>query len=269
MTRFLIFPRRSLAFSPVFSAIMGIFLWCSFVSGSDRAWAESPATAPLELKNLLQSIETEANRQDIDGLMRFYAQSFQNSDGLNHDTLKQGLREFWEQYSSLNYRTTLTDWEQDGSVIIATTITEIEGVQTFSDREVALRSTITSQQRIENDQIISQEILTERNQLSSGEAPPTVTLNVPEQIRKGQEYSLDAIVQEPLGSELLIGGAVVEPVNVTAYFEPTPIRIEFLSSGGIFKIGEAPNVSEDNWISTILMRRNGIISITRRIKVID
>lgn len=269
MTRLVIFPLRYPAFSPVLSAILTIALWCGLGWGSDRAWASEPDTAPPELKMLLENIETEANRQNLEALMRFYAPDFENTDGLNHDTLKRGLRHFWEQYYSLNYRTTLQDWERDGNAIIATTVTEIEGVKRFPDRDVILRSRITSQQRIENDLIIAQEILAERNQLTSGDAPPTVTLNIPEQVFTGREFSLDAIVEEPLGSELLIGGAIVQPVNTRAYFEPTPVSIQFLTSGGIFKIGQAPILPEDNWVSTILMRRDGITSITQRMRVVD
>lgn len=256
-------------FSPVLSAILGIALWCGSGLFPRPGTAQPPETAPPELMALIEEIEGAANRRDVGAVMENYARDFSNSDGLNYEMLEEALAEFWGEYSRLNYTTTLESWERDGGAIVATTVTQIEGVRELGDRQLTLLSTITSQQRIENDRIVGQEILSEQNQLTSGDDPPTVRLNLPERVQMGEEYSVDAIVEEPLGSEILIGTAIAQPATAQAYFDSEPLRLEFLPSGGVFKIGQAPDVPEDSWVSAILMRRGGITLVTRRLRVVD
>jgi len=60
-------------------------------------------------------------------------------------------------------------------------------------------------------------------------------MNLPQQVRVGQQYSFDAIVQEPLGDDYLVGAAIEEPIQADKYFNPTP-ELE-LPAGGLFKVG--------------------------------
>lgn len=230
--------------------------------------AQSPQTAPPELQQLIREIDIAANGQDLQAVLQFYSPNFTNSDGLNYQELEKVLNQFWQTYSNVNYKTELQSWKQEGSAILATTVTQITGTQTIKNRDFQLNSTITSEQRIENQKVVQQKIITERSTLSSGENPPTVKFNVPEEVQAGQSYNVDAIVQEPLDEEILIGTALSTPVNIATYFTTEPIQLEFLSSGGIFKVGEAPNTPQDRWVSAILMRRGGITFVTQRLRVV-
>jgi len=253
--------RQSLSYALlgiVFSGVMGF--------GSSAVQAQSPDTAPAELTTFLDEVETAANRQDIESVMEFYSSDFTNTDGLNRQSLQQFLTEFWKQFSDVNYEMELQSWEQDGSAILATIVTRITGTQTLNHREFQLESTITSQQRIDNQQIIQQEILAEKNQLTSGEAPPTVTFNVPETVPVQQPYNVDAIVQEPLGEDIMIGAAVDQTIDPSIYFSPETLEMELLNTGGLFKIGEAPPTPDQKWISAVLMRKGGIVSVTQRVR---
>ncbi len=234
-----------------------------------RVFALSPETAPPELTTLLAEIETAANRQDIDEVMEFYSSDFTHSDGFNRDSLEQVLTRFWDDFSDVNYEMELESWEQEGSTLIITTVTRITGTQDLNDRQFQLEATITSEQRIENQQIIQQDILAESNQLASGSEPPTVTLNVPETVKPGEEFSVDAIVEEPLDNDILLGAAIEQPVDTSRYFSPETIQMELLNTGGLFKVGEAPPIPENQWISAILMRQGGIVNITQRVRVIN
>ncbi|MGB3403889.1 MAG: nuclear transport factor 2 family protein [Microcoleaceae cyanobacterium] len=246
-------------FSIVFSSIIGF---------SDIVKAQTPGNAPSELTTLLDQIETAANRQDVEAVIEYYSSDFSHSDGLDRQSLEQLLNQFWQQFSNVNYETELQSWEQEGSAIIATTITTITGNQTLNNRQFQLTATITSEQRIENQQIVQQEIIAEKNQLSTGENPPTITLNVPETVSVKQSYNVDAIVQEPLGEDIMLGAAEAQTVDASAYFSPVTLEMELLNTGGIFKIGEAPLMSEQKWISTVLMRKGGIVSITQRVRIV-
>ncbi|EGJ34397.1 hypothetical protein LYNGBM3L_17200, partial [Moorena producens 3L] len=130
-------------------------------------------------------------------------------------------------------------------------------------------STLRSRQRFENQKIVYSTILAERSQITSGANPPKVTVKLPEQVRIGQRFNFDAIVQEPLGDDLLLGVAIEESVRSQRYTNPTEVDLESLAAGGIFKIGRAPLLPEDRWISAILIRGDGMIMITRRLHVVE
>ncbi len=261
--------RRRQDRSPLLAVVLGVVLWGITGAYSSRVNAQSPEAAPPELTTLIQGIEAAANRQDVAGVMGFFSDNFSTPDGLSRNSFEQALTQLWQNFSQINYQTQLQSWERDGSAILATTVTEITGTQQFGQREFQLVSTITSQQRIENQRVVQQEILAERNQLTSGQQPPTVTLIAPQQVRINQEYSVDAIVEEPLGNEIMIGTAVQERVTPRAYLTEFPLELEFLASGGVFKVGTAPSTPGNNWISAILMRPGGITLVTQRLRIVD
>ncbi|MGL5081823.1 MAG: nuclear transport factor 2 family protein [Microcoleaceae cyanobacterium] len=231
--------------------------------------AEVSGTAPAEITNLLTGVEAAANRQDIESVMGFYSEAFTTSDGLNHQGLEQALTQFWQNYKMVDYKTELQSWEQDGSAFVTTTVTQVSGTQELNGREFQLTSMITSKQRIENQKIVQQEILTERTEVKAGDKPPTVTFRLPEQVKVGGDFNVDAIVQEPLGEEVLLGTAIEEPVRTRGYFAPAPFQLEFLVSGGLFKIGTAPSTPQANWVSAILIRRGGMTLVTQRLRVVE
>lgn len=230
--------------------------------------AQTPANAPAPLTKLLTEIDAAANRRDLKAVMAFYSQNFTHSDGLNSRIMEKALIQLWQRYPNLNYRTELKSWKTEGSAIIAETITTIAGTQKQDGRELNLKATIRSQQRFEGEKIVKQEILAEQNQISSGKNPPTIQVNVPEQVKVGEEYNFDAIVLEPIGNDILIGTILEEPVNEKTFFNSAELDLDLLNSGGIFKVGKAPATPENRWISAVLMRQGGIAMVSVRLRVV-
>jgi hypothetical protein len=237
-------------------------------SVSPQIQAQTPANAPAQLTKLLTEIDAAANRRDVKAVMAFYGQNFTHSDGLNSQSLEKALKQLWERYPTLNYRTELKSWKSEGSAIVAETITTITGSHKQEGRQLNLKATIRSQQRFEGEKIVSQEILAEQTQLSSGNNPPTIQVNLPEQVQVGQEYHFDAIVREPIGDDILIGTVLEEPVSEKTLFNPSEVELELLPSGGIFKVGKAPAAPNNRWISAVLMRQGGITTITQRLRIV-
>ena len=134
-------------------------------------------------------------------------------------------------------------------------------------RSAELESVIRSRQTYEDEQIITQEILSERNQLASGPNPPTVTVILPERVAPEEAYEFDAIVQEPIGDNYLLGVALDEGTTSEDFFTPRPIDLELLAAGGLFKIGDAPTDADNLWISGLLIRDDGLVIVTRRLRV--
>lgn len=231
--------------------------------------AESPQTAPSQLRQALTQLDAAANSRSVSGVMQFYGSNFSHSDGLSRQTLESALTKLWEQYPNLQYRTELKSWRSEGNGLVAETVTYVTGSQKVGDQEFKLTSTIQSRQRFESQKITRQEVLAERSQITTGENPPTVNLRVPEQVAPGQEFSIDAVVQEPLGDDLLLGAALEEPIKPDALLNPSRINLRPLSAGGIFKVGRAPKQGDNRWISAVLVRHDGITVVTQRLRVVS
>lgn len=228
--------------------------------------AQNPA-APEQLKSLLTGLDSAANSQNARSVVEFFSPNFTHSDGLNRQTLQESLATLWKRYPNLKYRTELKAWKQEGDAIVADTVTYITGVKKEGDREFKLSSQLEARQRVENQKIISQEILNERSQLTSGVNPPTLKINLPSEVRSGQEFSFDAVVQEPLGDDLLMGAALEEAIKPEGFLNTTTATLEPLNSGGIFKVGKAPNNSEQHWLSAIVVRHDGMTLVTQRLRI--
>jgi len=248
-------------------SILALFLLTT-LSLAQRTQAAPPATAPAEVKNLLTQVDAAANRRDVRAVMQFYSPNFTHSDGLTSQTMAQSLTQLWQRYPQLKYQTRLQSWTPQGRAIIAETVTSITGTQVQDNRNMILNATIKSQQRLENNRIVRQDILWERSQLKAGARPPTVDVRLPVQVKAGQEYNFDAIVQESLGDDYLLGAVVEEPIRPENYLQATtPVELQLLPAGGLFKVGRAPATAANYWISAILVRGDGMTLVTQRLQV--
>jgi hypothetical protein len=214
-------------------------------------------------------IDTAANKHDLQGVMQFYSPNFANSDGLTRQSLEQALTQLWKRYPNLTYQTELKSWKKQGNGFLAETSTRITGTQKLGDRDYKLDSALRSQQQFENQKIVRQDILAEQSQITSGSNPPKVTLSLPDRVNVGESFNFDAVVQEPVGSEILLGTALEEPVKPDGYLNPTVANLELLSAGGIFKVGRAPATPEPRWLSAVLVRHDGTTMITKRLQVVS
>jgi len=233
--------------------------------------AQSSKPAPPELANVVLAVDKAANSQNIEAVMKYYAPTFNHSDGFTRDRYKQVLGELWKRYKSLSYRTEISKWEKQGDLITAETVTTVQGKKGNENDDFKLDARVTSTQTYKSVngqlQVVSQTVLSEQSSLSSGEAPPPVQLKVPELIGVGRQYVLDAIVTEPLGTSLLLGAAIEEPVEADRYLKENTINLRPLRAGGVFKIGQAPFRSGDRWISVVLVRESGITIASQRLRV--
>jgi hypothetical protein len=234
------------------------------------AHAEPADTAPPALTTLIDTLEQAANAQDLATVIALYSPNFSHADGFNRSSYEAALADLWAAYPQLTYDVTLLTWERDSSGRLFTeTLTQISGTRFDSGREYTLVAEIGSRQQLENGQIIYQEIFSEQTRLVTGANPPTVVLHIPEQVDTRDRFSFDAIVQEPLGNQRLLGQALDEGVTADDFTTPRPIDLEPLSAGGLFKIGNAPETPDQRWISSVLIRSDGWVIDTRRLNVTD
>lgn len=244
----------------VCSLVFGLGL--TFTGGGD---VKAQDNAPSELQMIVEQLEQAANAENLEQVQQLYGAEFV-TENLSRPQFFESLEQFWQEYSRLNYQTKLMSWEQQGNQWIAETETVVTGMRQTGGRAVSLRSTLRSRQVIENGQFIRQDILSERTQLSMGENPPKVNVNLPDQVRSGEMFNFDVIVEEPLRGDLLLGGAFEEIVESDRYFQPSDVKLELLNSGGLFKRGRFEDDS-DRWISAVLIRGDGITIVTQRLRV--
>lgn len=231
------------------------------------AQAESQDKAPKELTETISEIEKAANNQDLDGVLELYSEDFNNTDGLTIDSLAQGLEQMWKNYPQLTYTTEIESWAEEDDLLVAETITTIEGVKEDQGRITNLTSSIKSRQYFQDFKLVKQEILTEQSQLTSGENPPQVEVVAPTVVKTGEKYNFDLIVDEPLEDNVLLGAIKDEKTAGNLYLNPTALELEPLPAGGIYKKATASLLPESNWVSAILVRGDGITMISHRINI--
>jgi ketosteroid isomerase-like protein len=257
-------PHRLISFA--FAALAAGFVTC--IAGGVKAQTDPAGSAPAEITQFIRQIDAAANEKDMQALMQLYSPNFSSSDGLTRQSLQAALESLWGRFGDLNYTTVLNSWERQENAIVTETTTTMTATQDLEGQRLNLTATVTARQQIVDGQILQQEILAEASQLTTGENPPTVSINLPEEVRTGREFAFDAVVEEPLGDRYLLGAAVEEPVTVDAYTNPAEFDLELLSAGGLFKVGRAPNLPDDRWISAVLVRDDGMTIISRRLRVV-
>lgn len=237
------------------------------LSVGSAASAAPPETAPDALTATIAELESAANAQNLEQVMALYSSSFRGPDGFTRSQYQATLSEFWAQYTTLTYDVELVSWEAEGNGFLAETLTTVQGLTRQGGRSLTMTAEVRSQQRFENGQLVAQEILAEQSRLESGMTPPTVTIRLPESVDPGASFAFDAIVKEPLGDRLLLGRALDEGITAEDFLTPRPLDLEQLSSGGLFRVGKAPDKVDQRWISSILIREDGIVIDTRRLRI--
>lgn len=237
-------------------------------SDAPAAPATPASDAPAALAQIIAQIDAAANQRNLQAVLRFYSPQFTHSDGLTFQTLQSTLAQVWQRYPNLTYQTAIDSWKQEGNGYTVEITTTITGSQTEANRPTNLTSTIRSRQRIEGNQIVQQEILSETSQTASGESSPTIEVSLPQQVTIGQSFNFDAVVQEPLENRILLGAVQDEPADASGYLQTLPVEFEVLSAGGLFKQGRAAAVPGDRWISGIIVRDDGITTISQRMQVV-
>ena len=241
----------------------------SFIAaGSFQNLAQAEAkNVPKELTNAISNIEVAANGKNLDKVINYYDPSFTNNDGLNKGSIKTALKKIWEQYPELTYSTQINSWEKVKGELVAETTTTISGTQNSKGRQSKLESVLKSRQYFRNQKLVRQDIISEKTKVFSGENPPQVTVNLPETVKIGEKYNFDTIVNEPLAGNVLLGAALEERTASNRYLKPSTLDLEPLSSGGIFKVVTAPRLSDNHWLSAIIVRGDGITMITHRVNI--
>lgn len=237
---------------------------------------------PPPLQELVEDQVDAANQRDLDALMTTYSPEFNHQDGLDREQTQEAIAHLWQEYSELNYEAEITSWEFRGAEVLAVISTQVEGQQSSVRGDFTMTTTTEVINHYRSDrypeldqsdlgqlQLVSQEVLRETTTLQSGSAPPTVTFKLPEVVKVGSTYGLEAIVAEPLRDSVLLGAVIEETVNTEQYQEPSGFPLEPLQAGGLFRQADAPQDPGSSWISVMLVSEGGITLESRRLQVTE
>jgi hypothetical protein len=225
------------------------------------------ATPPATVVELVGKVDRAANAKQLSGLSENFAPGYA-VDGMSLSEWQKSVGAFWKRYANLRYTTKIISWKPEGNGGWLETVTRIDGSGVQDGKPVKLTALIQSRQRIVNGKIAQQEIISEKIVATSGTKPPTVDLRVPDKVRTNADYSIEAIVQEPLGDDVIMGMVTERAVVGSAYNRSDALNLELLSTGGLFKDTKAPGKSGDYWLSVTFVRPDGMTSVTRRIHVL-
>lgn len=241
--------------------------------GIQRQASPPPPQALVELLN--QQIEA-ANRRDLAGVMATYSPQFRHQDGLDREDVERAIQALWDRHPDLTYSAQIESWRQVGPDILAEISSQLQGSQASVRGPFQVKASILLRNRYRPDPanpqqllLIEQEVLQEASTLISGSAPPSVTLKLPDVVRQGSTYSLQAIVAEPLTHSLLLGALTAQPVTAASYSEVTAFLLEPLQAGGMFRQADAPQQPAAEWISVMFVNQSGITLESRRLTVSD
>ncbi|NJR68230.1 MAG: nuclear transport factor 2 family protein [Synechococcales cyanobacterium CRU_2_2] len=239
------------------------------------AGAKGTAMAPPKVAQLVEQMDTAASARDLTRLLATYSPNFVHGDGLDRKAFSRSLEQFWNQYPNLTYKTEVVAWTENRQGGVAETLTRISGTRQEKGREFALEATLRSRQHFEGDRLVRQETLSEESTVKTGARPPKLAVNLPQTVKTGETFSLDVIVLEPIENDLLLGGVKDEAISTASYPLPSKVAVEPLidaksgtGPGGIFKLGKAPDRPESRWISAVVVRKDGITMVTRRLQVV-
>ena len=123
--------------------------------------------------------------------------------------------------------------------------------------------------RLDNGQLVGQELLAQQSLLRSGERPLAVNVAIPDVVLTGSRYDVDLIVEEPLGQALVAGGLIdLTDEQLSAQKRPN-LPLSPQAGGGLFKSVQAPQQPGSQTWAVMLVHPDGVVTATKRVRVVS
>jgi hypothetical protein len=123
--------------------------------------------------------------------------------------------------------------------------------------------------RLDNGQLVEQELLAQQSLLRSGQRPLAVNVAIPDVVLTGSRYDVDLIVEEPLGQALVAGGLIdLTDEQLSAQIRPN-LPLAPQAGGGLFKSVRAPQQPGAQTWAAMLVHPDGVVTATKRVRVVS
>ncbi len=120
-----------------------------------------------------------------------------------------------------------------------------------------------------NQKIIEYKILNEFSILNETGNDLEITMRIPDSVLTGTKYNVDIILEKPLNKEIIAGGLVSLSERELLNKASNHIDLYPLSSGGIYKIVQAPLRQGYQRLAALIAHPDGLITITKKVNIVS
>lgn len=165
-----------------------------------------------DVKHVIDQQTVYTNKYDLDGLSSLYAKEFVNSDGFNKEVYFKLIKETWETYPDISYKTQINKIEVGENyatvyvdeVAVATSKETVEDLTVIGELYSTSKCVYYLEKQGSKWLISSEKVLDETSTLKYGDARyADIELNVPKQIGAGKEYTASLNVVTPIDSVII------------------------------------------------------------------
>lgn len=165
-----------------------------------------------DVKHVIDQQTVYTNKYDLDGLSSLYAKEFVNSDGFNKEVYFKLIKETWETYPDISYKTQINKIEVGENyatvyvdeVAVATSKETVEDLTVIGELYSTSKCVYYLEKQGSKWLISSEKVLDETSTLKYGDARyADIKLNVPKQIGAGKEYTASLNVVTPIDSVII------------------------------------------------------------------
>lgn len=159
-----------------------------------------------DIKSVIDQQTVYANKYDLEGLSELYSKNFVNSDGFNKDVYFKLIKETWETYPDIVYKTQINNIEFSDNYAtvtvnetsIATSKEEVGEISVIGELYSTSKCAYFLEKQGSKWLINSEKIIDETSTLKYGDARYTkIELNAPKQIGANQDYTSTLKVKAP------------------------------------------------------------------------
>ena len=165
-----------------------------------------------DVKHVIDQQTVYTNKYDLDGLSGLYAKEFVNSDGFNKEVYFKLIKETWETYPDISYKTQINKIEVGENyatvyvdeVAVATSKETVEDLTVIGELYSTSKCVYYLEKQGSKWLISSEKVLDETSTLKYGDARyADIKLNVPKQIGAGKEYTASLNIVTPVDSVII------------------------------------------------------------------
>lgn len=165
-----------------------------------------------EIRTFIQKQDDIANKKDLDALLKMYSDSFLNSDGFNKKSYTELIKETWETYPDITYKTEIKNIEYTDNyatvivteTAVATTKELIGQYETIGELLSKTRCVYHLEKQGKNWLIGSESIIEENTSLKFGDARYVdMKLYAPKQTGTNTDYTVTLKVYAPADSTVV------------------------------------------------------------------
>ncbi len=159
-----------------------------------------------DIKNIIEKQDEYANKHDYDGIYKLYSDDFVNSDGFDKSAYFKLIKETWETYPDITYKTEIKNIEftDNYATVFVKEIAVAAPKEKFGDYETvgelySVAKTVYHFEKHGSDWLInSEKVIEETSTLKYGSARyMNVELYVPKQIGSGKYYTTTLKIDAP------------------------------------------------------------------------